>query len=507
MSPLGPTLGTDTVRGAGPDRTGETNQDQPNRGKTSRVLALLLGFAVPALIYALVITRGTFDLLDDEYGWRAYNAYALALLDGRTDVPLEVIGAEGFIIDGKVYMYYGMLPAFARWLLIPFIDLEETPVSLLMTWLFSTIASGTLQAAVLRIYWSIGLRTLAAKGLLLAASLGVWLGSGPWLAVQNGNFYHEPFAAGLMLAGIATYMLVDDAILKARTPSGPRLCIYALLAGLAVFARQTMALSLYALTIALIAAPILIQGLGWASVVRTIRRSILPCSILAAFGGAYMWSNYARFGGDPYPMMSYGYHILSVALKEDPFFADKLHRLNSMEETGQFHAARIIPNLVYYLIGGADFRTALIERLGGGYTDSFGEPVRMIVAWAVPLLLGLVGLWHALVRPGRLYLLTLIAALGSGGILQLAYATAQYRYVVELWPVVALLLCLGLVHGLRGVASSRAGRRSTYSVLLVAVVMVGYNLQFIPYLQTDVPNREGSLTRPMPPELTRLVER
>jgi hypothetical protein len=485
-----------------------SQQAGPPRDKRALALALLLGFVLPAFVYALVITRGSLNLFDDEYGWQAYNAYALALANGRTDVPLEAIGAEGFIIDGRVYMYYGMLPAFARWLLMPFLDLEETPVSLLMTWLFCTIGAGALQAAVLRIYWSIGRRTPAAKGLLLAASLGVWLGSGPWLAVQNGNFYHEPFAAGLMLAGIAIYLLVDDAVLQARMPPVRRLCLYALLAGLAVFTRQTMAVSLYALALALIVAPILIEGWSRARVLLVIRRAVLPIAILAAFGVAYIWTNLVRFDGDSYPMESYGYYILFDSLKDTTqYFADKFRRLESMESVGRFHLVRIVPNLIYYLIGGADFRTELIERLGGGYTIAFGHPVRLLLAWAVPLLFAFAGFWGSLARPGRLYRLALVAAVGTGGLLQLAYATASYRYATEFWPIIVLLLCLGLAWALRKLSETSAGTRAASAVLIAAVAMVGYNIQFSPDLEKDFPDREGSLQQPMPPQLTRLVER
>jgi hypothetical protein len=469
---------------------------------------LLLGFVLPAFVYALVITRGSLNLLDDEYGWQAYNAYALALADGRTDIPLEAIGAEGFIIDGRVYMYYGLLPAVARWLLMPFVDLEQTPVSLLMTWLFCTVGAGALQAALLRIYWSIGRPGLAAKGLLLAASVSVWLGSGPWLAVQNGNFYHEPFAAGLMLAGLTIYLLVDDAVLQARTPPIRRLCLYALLAGLAVFTRQTMAVSLYGLTLGLVVAPILIEGWCRARALRVIRRAVFPCLVLAAFGGAYVWSIVARFDGDSYPMESYGYYILFDSLKDSTaYFADKFRRLESMESVGRFHLVRIVPNLIYYLFGSASLRTELIERWGGGYTVVFGYSVRLLLAWAVPLLFAAAGLWGAVARPGRLYRLALVAAVGVGALLQLAYATASYRYATELWPVIALLLCFGFAWALRNLSGSGTGARATSGILIVATAMVGYNLQFSPDLKKDFPDRQGSLVQPMPPQLTRLVRR
>jgi len=479
--------------------------DAPSRTKGATLLAILLGFVLPAFVYALVITRGTLDLFGPEYGWQAYNAYALALAHGHTDVPIEAIGAEGFFINGRVYMYYGMLPAFLRWLFMPFADLSRAPVSLFMTWAFCTGAAAVLQAAVLRIYWSLARQTWTDKLLLVAASLGVWLGSGPWLVLQNGTFYHEPFAVGLLLSALALYLLVDDALLGLRAPSIKRLCFYALLAGLAVYTRQTMAISLYGVALAVAAAPILIEGWSRASTVRAVQRLVLPCLILGAFGIVYVWSNVARFGGDAFPMRSYGFYILFGSLSSTPQFADEFHRLQSIEAVGQFHLSRIIPNLIYYLIGGDELRAMLIDRMGGGYTMAFGRSVRLVVGWAVPLLLGLIGAWYALSRPGRLYRLALIAAFALGGAMQLAYATAAYRYASELWPLVAVLMCFGLAASFRNAKQARAKAALATGIALAAVVMTGYSLKLSAPLKYDYPDAEGSLLKPMPPQLTRLV--
>jgi hypothetical protein len=96
---------------------------------------------------------------------------------------------------------------------------------------------------------------------------------------------------------------------------------------------------------------------------------------------------------------------------------------------------------------------------------------------------------------------------GVGALLQLAYATASYRYATELWPVIALLLCFGFAWALRNLSGSGTGARATSGILIVATAMVGYNLQFSPDLKKDFPDRQGSLVQPMPPQLTRLVRR
>lgn len=468
----------------------------------SIALAGLLGLAFPALVYALIITSNRGDLFAPGYGWTAYNHYALALADGRFDIPLAAIGAEGFIVGGKVYLYYGLLPAIARWPLMPLIELNQTPVSLLMTWLFCALAAVMAQMALFRIYWLLARRSTSQALLLLAASVGVWLGSGAWLTVQSGSFYHEPFAAGLLLSAIALYLLVDDAILRQRPPSVARLCLYALLAGLAVFARQTMAISLYAVTLVLLAAPILATRPTRAAITAMLRRAVLPCAVLGGFGLAYLWTVDLRFGGDSFPMQNYGFYILYGS---DPAYADQFRRLVEIDVVGQFHAARIPPNLIYYLFGGDALRAALIEQLGGGYTTSFHFPARLAASWAAPLIFAAIGL-RSLVRGRSLVPILLAVAFAIGGVLQLSYATASYRYAVELWPVTALLMTLGFADLLRNPGLVQGARRAIPVLLLVtAVAMSGHNLSRSAMLRNDAPFAEGSLLQPMPTVLLQLV--
>jgi hypothetical protein len=266
-----------------------------------------------------------------------------------------------------------------------------------------------------------------------------------------------------------------------------------------------MAISLYCVALTTAAAPVLIEGWSRAWAVIAIRRLVLPCLILGAFGLTYLWSIVARFDGQAFPMRSYGYYILSGSLASIPKFANEFHRLQSIEAVGQFHPVRIIPNLIYYLIGGDELRTMLIDRMGGGHTMAFGRSVRLVVNWAVPLLFGLLGAWWASSRPGRLYRFLLILAFAVGGAMQLAYATAAYRYASELWPFVALLMCFGLAAAFSNGKEGRAKARLSIGIALVTLVMTSYSLQLSGRLRYDYPHSAGSLLQPMPSQLTRLV--
>lgn len=68
------------------------------------------------VVFLLVLTRWQPWTLFDRGGFSTdfYDAQAHAFLRGRLDVPADVPGPEGFLIDGKTYLYYGPLLAVAR---------------------------------------------------------------------------------------------------------------------------------------------------------------------------------------------------------------------------------------------------------------------------------------------------------------------------------------------------------------------------------------------------------
>ena len=68
------------------------------------------------VLFALLVTRWQpWDLFDrGGFSTDFYDAQAHAFLRGRLDVAPEVAGPEGFLIDGRTYLYYGPMLAFAR---------------------------------------------------------------------------------------------------------------------------------------------------------------------------------------------------------------------------------------------------------------------------------------------------------------------------------------------------------------------------------------------------------
>ncbi len=117
-----------------------------------------------------------------------YDAQAHAFLRGRLDIPAQVAGPEGFLIDGKTYLYFGPVLAIAR---IPFAlfghwaDGRLTRLSLTVGF-FSACTMARHLAVAVGALWD---RTVspARQALLVAA-----VACSPALALAGWNtIYHE----------------------------------------------------------------------------------------------------------------------------------------------------------------------------------------------------------------------------------------------------------------------------------------------------------------------------
>ncbi len=88
-------------------------------GRSARhTLALHPSFAattaLSTVLFAWMITNGTFRFLQTEELATFYDYQMASLLDGHLDVPDDAIGGEAFIFGGKIYGYFGPTPALLR---------------------------------------------------------------------------------------------------------------------------------------------------------------------------------------------------------------------------------------------------------------------------------------------------------------------------------------------------------------------------------------------------------
>jgi hypothetical protein len=467
----------------------------------NRLLVALGFFILPAILYVGLITRFTFGLFDPTYGWQAYNYFALALADGRQAIPAEVIAGEGLYINGQVFMYYGALPAALRLPLIAFVDLRHVPVSNFLVSIMLIAGQWAMQVAILRIFIANGRTTVwADRFMLVLVSTASWFMSGPFLIAQNANFYHEPYAAAVMLTGFYLALLSDDLLVRKRRPAGSRLLVYAILAGLSVFTRQTCAVGLYAVTLALLLPewPALRTETG-KTIRETIRRAFLPLLLLFLFGIGFIAMSYFRTGafGSSWTVENYGYYILG----------NNRPRLRTMIDQ-QFSAIRIIPNTIYFLFGGQILREKLILDWGGGLVVTFGWAVRWAIYAAVPLIMAVAGQVCIVRRLRARQPLAVLVALCALGLLLtmliiFAYGTTQYRYNSEAWPFIAWLMLIAM----RDLDPTRLfGRRLPLAVgtaIALSVISLAYSTNLRSSLIADAPRDRGSLRVgvTLPPEL------
>ena len=72
--------------------------------------------AIAIVVFVLLATNGRpWDAFQrGPFTSDFYDAQARALSRGHVDVPADVAGVEGFVVDGETHLYYGIVPAVAR---------------------------------------------------------------------------------------------------------------------------------------------------------------------------------------------------------------------------------------------------------------------------------------------------------------------------------------------------------------------------------------------------------
>src|SRR5690606_10232791 len=106
---------------------GRVDEPSPVDGLTAagrrRLGRAWLAGAVPTfLVYAWILMVQRWAPLQVQFFDDFYDAQARSLFNGRLDVPPEVVGFEGFLIDGKTYIYFGPFPSLLRMPLLAVTD-------------------------------------------------------------------------------------------------------------------------------------------------------------------------------------------------------------------------------------------------------------------------------------------------------------------------------------------------------------------------------------------------
>jgi len=220
------------------ERVGVDGLTAEDRGRLRRAW---FGAAVPMLLLsAWLITAGRWDFLQRQYFDDFFDAQTRAIFDGHLDVPPEVVGFEGFITNGKTYIYFGPFPSFLRMPLMALTDRFDgrlTTLSILLASVALTYATFRLSCSLRRLVRGtdpVGRRELwATAGLSVAV-----LAAPPLFLMSSAVVYHEATMWGLAFT-VAAY---DGIVRWQRDRRGWRLLVISLLFAGGLLSRQTVAL-------------------------------------------------------------------------------------------------------------------------------------------------------------------------------------------------------------------------------------------------------------------------
>lgn len=197
--------------------------------------------ALPVLaVYLWLLTAGQADLLQERLFDDFFDAQARSILDGRLDVPYEVVLFEGFLVDGRTYIYFGPVPALLRipvLLVTDSLDGRLAIPSMLVAMVVLAVATFRLSCmlrALVRDTAPVGRREPLATAALAVATLV----APPFFLASATLVYHEA-----ALWGVALAVAAFDAIVRyQRDPSGRRLAAASALVAASLLSRQSVGL-------------------------------------------------------------------------------------------------------------------------------------------------------------------------------------------------------------------------------------------------------------------------
>jgi len=416
-------------------------------GRPRTAVLILVVLMVP--YYLGLLTLGSFDLFMPLPFSHLFGDMLLHLLRGRFDVDPDVIGFEGFAIQGRVYPYFGIFPAIIRLAAMPFVDPETGNLTILSM----LIANATIVAAQLAMTFRVFRYAGAEAWRLVPAFLFVALLAGPQVAFLRPSLYQEVVQWSLALAYLFIYFALDIVICR-RPPGIGVLLLMATLAGLTLLTRVSTALGLY-LVMAVLLLAVLAEG--WRKMkpaAETGSRSLhvafsprawAPALVLGLFAGVAGYVNFMRFG-NPLKFVDMPNQIVAHL-----FYPDRLQRI---VDYGEFNVIRIWYGFLYYFvpvwtIPGSD-HLPLFSGFRHRYLDMVELPPSSFIV-SDPLILAFagLGLWAAIGRgrahrdPTRLVLLV-SGALAVPCLLQMSAISFAFRYRGDFYPLFAFLGFYGL---------------------------------------------------------------
>jgi hypothetical protein len=396
--------------------------------------ALLL-VAGCGIIFAWLITNGTFKLLYPEWFGNFYDYQARSLLHRRLDVPIEAIDDEAFVVHGKYYGYFGIAPAILR---IPFVALNfgfgELSRIFMLGYFLAFLAA--VHCAFLHLHRRV---TGTAPGLggTLLVLLNCGLGSSALFLASRAYIYHEAILGGLAFSLWGAYFTLR----YLERPVWRWIGAAFLMDLVAIHCRVTLGI----FSVLFTASAALLSSLAGCR--PSIRRwgqftqvAILGLGTL----GSFMGLNYAKLG--TFDAMPLRFHIQYIRSPE------RLEAING----SNFHIENIQPNAAaYFWSFNAELSKAfpyVVERGidRGMYPKAkidVAEPI-LAIPYAMPglVMMSLIGVLAGAAGGGFCRELLVATGLALAPVMAILLPAIgnSYRYTCDFIPALAMLSMIGM---------------------------------------------------------------
>jgi hypothetical protein len=391
--------------------------------------------------YFWIISFGFPSFFEPTLHGRTFNSMLLHLLQGSFDVDAAAIGDEGTLRNGRVYAYFGILPAVLRapFLLAPgFLHTDVTRLGCLVA--ACTMAAFKL-ASALTVWQHRGRPDRAFLLVLLAVSI---LLGGSQIPFLRAVIYQEVALWAAALAAAFVYLVLRG-YYSERGFTGSILAGLAVVAGLCLNTRVSTALGLC------VAFGLLWLQLAWQAVrtgdfaqspAAAIMRFLPAAAIVCVFAGLAGVVNYGRWG-DPLIFTDPQNYLWAMIHEPD--------RLQRDAEYGLFNVVRVGFGLIYYflpvwVLPGRDGEL-LFESFRRRTMDAVELPPSSFLV-SDPLTIGLAvfALLRLLRRRGgldRRIALPVLAGLAVPIALMLTWLSMTFRYRLEFYPFLELCAFFG----------------------------------------------------------------
>lgn len=446
---------------------------------------------VPAtLLYAWMVTGGTWRLFDQHPTADFYDGQAHALLAGRLDLPADLLGIEGFASGGRHHMYQGPFPALLRLPIAAVTDSLDGRLAALSMLAAFLVAAGASCGLVwqVRCLLRAGAPIRRAEAVATAGFAFVVTGGSVLLVeASQVSVYHESAMWGIALC-TATF----TALLRHLcVPSRRTLVLASALATATIWSRASLGVGAVGALGLLLAG----EALAWkapdrrpwlGSLARQLRPGRSPSgrAVLGALAAclvpvlSYVGVNEAKFGT-----------AISVPWTDQVFTDVSTPRREFLEANdGTFFGLQFLPtSALSYLRPDAfaierqfpwiGYRTGSIGSstgLGGVRFDKIDATSSIPVAFPLLGVLAAAGIL-AIARPRRdrtgVRLLTgpLLGA-SAGAATIFVFGFIAHRYLGDVLPALVVAGGVGFVSVGAGIARLRPGTRR---LVIAALVLVG----------------------------------